>query len=836
MIRPILLTLIILCSGVYFACQSQSNQKIVASEQQAVIHPELLQKKSIIEKTCTKCHGADKQKGKVRLDKLYDGLMTREKMELIKESMALIDEGEMPPKKEKILTENTIKEIKHEFTKILEDNLEVSRRENQTVYRRLNNEEYLNTVSDLFGFDPKSFNPTILFPDDQRHEGLNTIGSELKSTKFLTHEYLAAAHKVVDKMVRFSEKPKVKSYVIGPSKLHTRVKDEGSAILYGSFHSGDNTQGSEIYLKNFKAPEDGFYKFKVKATAKNRIHDLPKHLVKNDQEEPLRLGLKTGHFSNPNMHAVFDLIDGESWYECKIWLNKDESPQLVYPNAVYSAHNYRFHLTEIPDIHKRLGISKNLTDERGEGYKRDRGYVYKNIYSVVKKLPIPKIHVNKVKVEGPYYDDWNPDHQNLIFNGQTLRESNWKKLLSDFIYRAFRQPTTEESLRPYFQLIEKQRAQGIQFSEAFTNTLKAVICSPRFLFIQEKDQDLNQYEIASRLSYFLWSSMPDASLFKAAKNNQLRSTEQISKQVERMLKSPKSKNFVTSFTSSWLQLYNLGGILPHNKLFKEFYTMNIQESIKKETYLYFEYVLTQNRSIHDFLDSNYSILDERLAKLYKLPKPELKNNISSNQYNGKAPSTGFAKYEFKDQRRGGLMGHASVLTVSANGVDTSPVVRGVWILENLLCSPPPPAPAGVAAIEPDTRGAKSIKDRLKKHQDDPNCASCHKKIDPIGFALENYNPIGQWRTKYRRKKVDASGNMNGKDFESIIGLKKILLEKKDSFADAFAEKMLTYAIGRKLTFLDEENLETLKTNFKAKDHQLKDLIRLICTNQLFIQK
>lgn len=841
MIRAILLTVAIMSSGIYFACQSTAlNETVnaispqVSETKEELVNPKIF---AAIEQNCVKCHGPDKQKGKVRLDQLHEGLITREKMELIKESIALIKEGEMPPKKEAVLTDDQKKEIEFEFTGILEQNIEASREENQTVYRRLNNQEYLNTVADLFGFDPKVFNPTKKFPADQRDHGINTIGSHLLSTKYLTEEYVQAAHEIVDKMVRYSPMANASNYKFDYKKLNTRVKDRNSAILYGSFHSGDGGQGCEVSLKKFYAPEDGFYKFRINAEAKNRVHNLPKKYVYNDQDEPLRLGLKTGHFSNANMHAVFDLNDGEGWYECKIWLNAGESPQLVYPNAIYSAHNYRFTLSKIPDVHKLLNISKEeVLGKISEGYNKDRGYVYHNVFDVVRKLPVPKIHVKEVNVQGPFYRDWNPDHQNKVLKGQRLADNNWKKLLTDFAERAFRKPVNNEILAPYFKLVEKQKSQGVRFSEAFNNSIKAILCSPRFIFIAEENNKLDQYEIASRLSYFLWSSMPDENLFYAAKNNKLSSNEQILEQVDRMLKSPKAKSFVKNFTSNWLQFYDLGGILPHNRYFKEFYTKNIQESFRKETFLFFEYVLKQNRSVMDFLNSDYTILDRRLAKLYRLPAPEIKESLGNNSYNGHAPSTGFVKYKFKDDRRGGLMGHASVLTVSANGVDTSPIVRGVWILENLLCSPPPPAPMNVPAIEPDTRGAKSLKERLIKHQNDPNCSSCHKKIDPIGFALENYNPIGQWRDRYRRKKVDSSGQLNGQEFKDIVGLKEILNSNSEDFSKGFAEKMLTYAIGRKPTFLDEAHLETLQKNFKSKKYALKDLVRLICTSPLFIQK
>ena len=834
---PLVLFSLIFAGIVSIACLTNKPEKEhVISE--VIKVKETPQNFSIIEEKCIKCHGPEKQKGKVRLDQLLTGEITREKLSLIKESIELIKEGEMPPKKEDKLSDKEQIILTDSFNSILNENLEQGKEENRTVYKRLTNSEYLNTVSELFDFNPKNFNPTIFFPADQRNHGINRIGHELKSSEFLTQEYLKAANSIVDKTLRFDSVPKVEKSKFTVKHFNTRLRTQEAAVLYASFYGGDNTQGAEVYVKKFTAKEDGFYNIRILAEPKNQRHSFPYKIIHTDQEEPIRLGIKTGHHSNPNVKAVFDLQKGYQWYECRVWLNKGESPQMVYPNGIYSAHHLRFSLNNVPNIHELLGMKKQDFKGNGKhGYTGDRGYIYYNIFKVVDKLKIPKINIKEVNIEGPFYNNWTPAHNSSVLGKEKLSSTNWIARLTDFAQKAFRRPISNEVIAPYVSLVNNQKRAGFSLEDSFKTAVKAIICSPRFLFQRESSQNLDQYELASRLSYFLWSSMPDKDLLDAAAKNKLKTKNQILTQVNRMLEDKKAENFVNDFTSAWLQLNDLGGILPHNRYFSEFYKLNIQESFKKETRLYFKYVLDQNRDIKEFLHSDYSILDRRLTKLYRLPEPNFKlAALDKNEYAGKAPSTAFVKYKFNDKDRGGLMGHSSILTVSANGVDTSPIVRGVWVLEKLLCNPPPPAPTNVPAIEPDTRGAKSLKERLAKHQSDDNCSSCHKKIDPIGFALENYNPIGQWRHKYRRKKVDASGSYYGNEFKDIKGLKSILLERKSEFTSKFAEKVLTYALGREITFLDEEKVRQIQEEFRTKNYGLKDLIKLVCTSPLFTEK
>ena len=812
---------------------SPSEQIVSASEN---YHPaELI---NGLEKHCIRCHGPEKQKGKVRLDQLADGTINFDKVQLIQKSIELVSEGEMPPKKKDALNGSEKEYLLNEFQEFLTANKEAIQNESQTVYRRLNNREYLNTTADIFGFDPEYFDPTKNFPPDQRYEGINKIGSELMSSKFLSREYLIAANEIVEKTVRFDEIPKAKNYNFDLNKLSTQFKHDNAAVIWGSpYIGGSPEQGKAVILKKFSAEEDGYYQFKIRAHSKNQRHDYPTDLAYVDQDEPLRLGIKIGEFTDVKMKAVFDLESKEKWYECQIWLNKGEIPHIVYPNGIYSARAYRYRLHQVPGIYEKLGLpieAKNKTYTQTNG--QVRNYIFQNFTKVFHKVEVPKVFIKEVQVKGPVYVEWNPKSNSHLLGNQSLSENNWKEILVDIAGKLFRGPQTGESINSYISLTETQLKQGKSLEEGFKTAVKAMLCSPRFLFIEEKNPILSHQEIASRLSYFLWSSAPDENLLLASKKSAL-NKEGIRSQVERMLKGKKSERFINDFTSSWLKLYDLGGILPHEKLMADYYNYHIQESIQKETRLYSKYILDNNRSISEFLSSDYTVLDRHLARLYKLPQPEnYAEALDFNEYKGHAPSSAFVKYNFKDSTRGGLLGHASTLMVSANGIDTSPVVRGVWVLEHLLCQSPPPVPDEVPAIEPDTRGAKSLRDRLKKHKKDENCASCHRKFDPIGFALENYDAIGKWRHKYRRHKVDPSGELNGQKFKNITGLKEILLKSKDEFAKAFTERLSSYALGRKLTFLDAEELDKIHQKFKETNYGFKDLIFLICTSELFLRK
>ena len=359
------------------------------------------------------------------------------------------------------------------------------------------------------------------------------------------------------------------------------------------------------------------------------------------------------------------------------------------------------------------------------------------------------------------------------------------------------------------------------------SVLITLLTSPHFIYKSESPQ-LTSVERAHRLSYFLWSSMPDDELRKLADNGEILKPAMLTEQTRRLLASPRSNAFVTGFLDSWLNLRSLGDMPPDRDAFERYYWQDLQTAMKRETQMFMRDLIEKNASITRFLDADYTFVNQPLASLYGLgsvSKPE--------------DAQDFRRVSLTDRRRGGLLGQGSVLTVSANGIETSPVVRGIWLLENILGTPPPPPPDNVPPIDPDVRGTKSIRERLAKHRDNPGCLECHQKIDPLGFALENFDPIGQWRTHYpmgkkQGPKIDPAGELpDGKSFEDITGLKKILLTRQDQFAKMLTEKLLAYACGRRMEGLDREQIDDILAKLTKDQHGMRSLIEHIVLSETF---
>ena len=354
--------------------------------------------------------------------------------------------------------------------------------------------------------------------------------------------------------------------------------------------------------------------------------------------------------------------------------------------------------------------------------------------------------------------------------------------------------------------------------------LKAILCSPNFLYLYENEGQLDDYALASKLSYFLWSSLPDEELFNLAKKKRLHKPDVLRAQINRMLQDEKAQAFVENFTERWLALYKIGEMPPDPRNFRLYYQANLEDAIKKETHAFFQHILDKNMSIAHFIDSDFTFVNRDLSLLYKIEGVEGRE---------------FRKVKLNDPQRGGLLGHASVLTATSNGIETSPVVRGVWVLENMLgITPPPPLP-DIEPLEPDIRGSTTIRQQLANHRNIATCNECHRHIDPLGFALENYNPIGAWRSGYgpKKPKIDVSDVLSdGSKFDDLVGFKKILMGKKDQFARCLTEKMLTYATGRTLEATDRPEVDRIVHNLKTQGYGLKDLVMLVATSEPFLTK
>ncbi len=432
------------------------------------------------------------------------------------------------------------------------------------------------------------------------------------------------------------------------------------------------------------------------------------------------------------------------------------------------------------------------------------------------KVDAPRINIYSATESGPHYDEWPPASHESVWGreGQTNEQ-----IIRNFATRAFRRPMTDEQIAPYIRLAEKS-------PEGIRTAIEAILCSPRFLYLQEPTAELDDYAIASRLSYFLWNTMPDDALLRDAANGKLRDSNALIAHVDRMLADPRSDEFVNSFVWSWLHLDNTVEMAPDPMKFYDYHRNRIAEAMVKESNAFFRHLLDENLSIANFIDADFAIINANLGRLYGLTGKV--NTVTAFQ---KVSLTG-------THHRGGLLGQASVLTASANGVDTSPVVRGIWILENLLGTPPAPPPPDVDIPEPDARGELTIRELYAKHRMVESCNDCHKKIDPLGFALENFDAIGQWRTKYESgHDVDSSGQMpSGEKFTNVNGLKRIMASDLELFSRNLCIKLLTYATGRTMNAADRPEIDRMVSRMLEQGSGLKDLLRQVVTSDTFLSK
>jgi hypothetical protein len=452
----------------------------------------------------------------------------------------------------------------------------------------------------------------------------------------------------------------------------------------------------------------------------------------------------------------------------------------------------------------------------------DVGYGFDNIGDVLSMPPIllEKYLAAAEKVVDKTFAD--ADARKRLFN-PTLpekykNEPKGRQVLRRFAERAWRREVTADELRRLESLIDLALRSGEDRQSGMKLAMQAVLVSPHFLFRIEADpgpddkdgvRTLNEWELATRLSYFLWSSMPDEELFNQAREGTLR--KNLDEQVQRMLKDPKAKALVENFAGQWLQTRNLKTFAPDPKLFPTF-NDKLRRAMLKETDLYFETIVREDRSVLEFIDSDYTFVNETLAKHYGIP------NVKGEE---------FRKVKLPDDRRGGVLTQASILSVTSNPTRTSPVKRGKWILDNILGTPPPPPPPGVQELkEGEQQELKgSLRQRMEQHRANPSCATCHRRMDPLGFGFENFDAIGAWRTKDGKHEIDPAGELpTGQTFKSPAELRAILKARQDDFSKCLADKMLTYALGRGTERYDRCAVEEIARSLKKNDYRFSTLV------------
>jgi mono/diheme cytochrome c family protein len=784
---------------------------------------------------CTSCHGAEKQKGDRQFDTLALEISDDDLLVDYQDILDQLNLGEMPPKESRQPSTAERRKVIAWLTSSI-DRYHQSRQatDHETMLRRLNSREYQNTIRDLLHLNMAMFQPTVSFPRDQTEDHLDNVGETLVTSSHLLSGYLDAADQIINKALFPLQQPAAQTWAFRDGfnqqpeidQVHRKTNQFKHMTLYDVV-GADKPEGAYGPIHAFAkgVPWDGIYELRIKAEAVNRLHPYDDDFLGTDRNEPLRLGIVPGNHKVGSLHlkqpiepllAEIDLADEPKWYTVRVWLDQGYTPRFTFRNGLMDARN----------LWSRL--IRKYPDQFPKGLKG----IVEMRFNAIKHGKLPQIHIDEIEIEGPLYDQWPRKSQLALLGddwqqatgGGELSVDQMRHRVRSFASRAYRRPATDSEVTQIMQVIATRQAAGRKPVDALADGMKAILCSPSFLYLDEPGDDrLTSYALASRLSYFLWASMPDDELRSLAANDQLQTSQVLREQVGRMLDDPRSDAMIKGFLDSWLTLRELGSAPPDRGDFRAFYHYDLDAAMRRETHLFTRRLIDENLSLVHFLDSDFAIVNKRLAQLYGIDPPQ---------------QPGFHTVKLTDRRRGGLLGQASVLTVTANGIDTSPVNRGVWMLENLLGTPPSPPPADVEPLDPDVRGAKTIREQLAKHRNVATCYDCHRKIDPLGFALESFDPIGRWRDSYgRNAKVDPSGELpDGQQFEDIQGLKQILVSRKDQFARALTEKMLAYAIGRRLHPTDRPAIDGILQQLRASGYGTQDLIESIVVSEPFRSK
>ena len=645
-------------------------------------------------------------------------------------------------------------------------------------------------------------------------EGFDTDAESLVTSNELLLEYLDAAQSSLRQALFTLEAEAPRSHVInvntakmtGGTRRYETASQNAYIFRVGKAKIVDGGSSRLIAVP-------GRYRITVTASAIDKKH-YPIPFVPVDAPPILGSGCAGNHSSIAEFdqqEETFPLKYGEEQtFQVEKWIDRGFYPYLQFVNGPGKP------ITQIRAALRRKTMTP--ADARGDF----RG---------------PGIRVTQFKIEGPFFDEWPPESVRTTIGSNTIPDLNDAGarlfVLGRFATRAFRRRVTRDEMDLWAEFLNSRYAARPDWREAFIETMSAMMASPDFLYLPEEERELNAFQLASRLSYFFWSTMPDSNLFSLAYSGRLTDPVVLRHQIDRMMQDARSQRFSNSFVDQWLALDTLGSMPPDNKLFG-FYNDSLEQAMLTETRQYFRHVLQENRSVREFIDSDYSFLNGRLADLYGVPFDGVPVEGGDDKTSaGKLVLTRLPA----GSQRGGILGHASVLTLTSNGVETSPVVRGVWVLDHFLGTPPPPPPKEVPALVPDLNGAQSVRQMLEKHRSDPACMKCHQRMDPLGFALEAFDHVGRFRTKYsKQQEVSTEGRFKGENFNDISGLKQILSSDVRPFARNLIVRIAEYAKGRKLVATDYQTVEAILTATDARDFRLQDIVREVANSDLMTHK
>src|SRR5262245_14656901 len=711
---------------------------------------------SILEKNCVACHNDQLASGGLDLAKFSTASSILQHRDGWERIVQKVRTGEMPPEGLPRLPvaqiETLVKFVQAEFDKA---DRNVKPDPGRVTARRLNRNEYSNTIRDLLAVD---FRAERDFPTDDSGHGFDNMSDVLTISPVLMEKYIAAAERIASRAIGADPLPK--------------------KPVEAEYHAKHKT------IRRVDAST-------IEAT----------HRLDWDGEYIVRIGLPGERGTDAKPVTMGFWMNGKLLQTLQV----ETKPSKLEYFDPYSDAELRLALPAGDHVFRAGFINDDFI----------KGLSEKDIYNNKKNK-----FLNSISFVGPFPAKVEkPSRKKILTCDPNTGAACVDKIISTLARRAYRRPVTKNEVASLTRFVSMAKAEGQSVEQGIQLAIQAMLVSPHFLFRIERDLDptdpskvhkISDLELASRLSYFLWTSMPDDELLSVAEAGKLRQPGVLESQVKRMLADARSSALADNFAGQWLETRNLDSITPDPKKFPE-WGPELRDSMKTETRMFFESILRENRSLSEFLDAKYTFLDERLAKHYGI------EGVSGGN---------FRRVELTTDQRGGLLSHASILSISSYPTRTSPVIRGKYLLQNFLGAPPPAPPPDVPTLDEEAVGnAGSLRQQLEKHRSNATCASCHNRMDVLGFGLENYDAIGKWRTMDGKFPVDVSGTCpNGKSFSTPAEMKVLLKEELPDFARCIIEKMLTYSLGRGLEKYDRKTIEDIGRRLSASGYQFQTLI------------
>lgn len=825
-------------------------------------------------KYCVSCHGPGEQKADLRVDKLDPDMVHGSDTDMWQEVLDLINVSEMPPKEAKRQPKRAERQIIVEaLTASLRKAMEAKRSTGgRNVLRRLTAYEYNNTLRDLLGLDLQF--ATDLPPEGAAQEGFKNNSSVLGTSALHLEYFERIARAALERIILTPAEQPAPYFVRVEPELAFKPEEEPAANARKRrpkkkpSGAGYNIKGE--HYRPGKTARGPLFKLDHGELAGDSIL-LAGNRPADKTRDPFAADRKIGGAQG----------DGRSGYQPEFRLEMYEvpydSPVLVriraaavpgkggtYPRLSFELGSFRG--AGVSDQKEAANIEIRSTEtETYEFVVQGANFPFQSnkpgrpsyfrIFNDFRRgtsdltfEELPKLKIDWVEIKGNHFESWPTPHRQAILFDSDHRENETtyaREVVGRFMERAYRRPVSSSEVDRKVALFQKLRNQEASFEATIISTLTAVLCSSNFLLISEPAEEvvdaespiarrqLDDYELASRLSYFLWGSMPDDTLFDLASKEQLHQPAVLLAQVDRMIADPKSRGFSENFTAQWLDLAGVRRLAVNPEYFE--FTEKTKDLFEKESIQFVHHVMTQNLSIANFVDSDFAVLNPALARHYRIPDVSGGLQIRSIK---------------KEHHRGGLMTQASMLFGNSTGAETHPIKRGVWVLERLLDDPPPPPPPNVPDLpEPEAKdeAALSLKERLIEHAQVESCRDCHSKIDPWGVAFENYNALGQWREgtsdplvkqPHQNVTIDPSTELrNGRRIENLDDLKNyILTEKKPQFRRAIVRKVLSYSLGRYLEFSDRSAVDSICENLEQDGDSFQTLLKQIVLAEPFLTK